>query len=120
MTQVFPDTPPETERVLFTMLHDTPPWRKLEMVAQLNQAGRELALAGLRTRFPTATQNELHRRLAAVLLGDDLAAREKNWRAFATSPEWKKLSSTPGLSDAEIVSNISNALLTPLAGSVIR
>jgi hypothetical protein len=75
MTQVFPDTPPETERVLFVMLRDTPPWRKLEMVAQLNQAGRELALAGLHKRYPTATQAELHRRLAGVLLGDDVATR---------------------------------------------
>jgi hypothetical protein len=75
MTQVFPDTPPETERVLFTMLRATPPWRKLEMVAQLNQAGRELALAGLHKRYPTATQTELHRRLAGVLLGDDMATR---------------------------------------------
>ena len=75
MTQVFPDTPPETERVLFAMLREMPPWRKLEMVAQLNQAGRELALAGLQTRYPTATQDELYRRLAGILLGDDMATR---------------------------------------------
>jgi hypothetical protein len=75
MTQVFPDTPPETERVLFAMLRDMPPWRKLEMIAQLNQAGRELALAGLHTRYPAATQTELYRRLAGVLLGDDVATR---------------------------------------------
>ncbi len=75
MTQVFPDTPPETEHVLFTLLRDIPPWRKLEMVAQLNQAGRELALAGLRMRYPAATQDELHRRLADILLGAELAAR---------------------------------------------
>lgn len=75
MTQVFPDTPPETERVLFAMLRNMPPWRKLEMVAQLNQAGRELALAGLQTRYPAATQDELHRRLADILLGAELATR---------------------------------------------
>jgi hypothetical protein len=75
MTQVFPDTPPETERVLFAMLREMPPWRKLEMVAQLNQAGRELALVGLQTRYPTATREELHRRLADILLGNELAAR---------------------------------------------
>ncbi len=75
MTQVFPDTPPETERVLFAMLREMPPWRKLEMVAQLNQAGRELALAGLQTRYPAATQDELHRRLADIVLGDELAAQ---------------------------------------------
>jgi hypothetical protein len=75
MTQVFPDTPPETERVLFAMLREMPPWRKLEMVAQLNRAGRELALAGLQTRYPTATQAELRRRLADIVLGGELAAR---------------------------------------------
>lgn len=51
---------------------------------------------------------------------DSLAAREANWRAFATSPEWKKMAATPGLSDGEVVSNISNVILSPLAGSRIR
>lgn len=58
--------------------------------------------------------------LTYMVAFDDLAAREKNWRAFATSAEWKKLSSTPGLSDAEVVSNISNTLLSPLPFSEIR
>ncbi len=75
MAQVFSDTPPGTERVLFEMLRDVPPWRKLEMVAQLNQLGRELALAGLQTRYPSATRDELRRRLADILLGRELAAR---------------------------------------------
>jgi hypothetical protein len=86
MTQVFPDTPPETERVLFAMLHEMPPWRKLEMVAQLNQAGRELALAGLQTRYPNASQDELHRRLADIVLGGELAAR-----VYGPAPEADKI-----------------------------
>ena len=75
MTQIFPDTPPDTERVLFALLRQMPPWRKLEMVAQLNQTGRELALVGLQMRYPNATRNELHRRLADIVLGEELAAR---------------------------------------------
>jgi hypothetical protein len=75
MTQVFPDTPPETECVLFAMLREMPAWRKLEMVAQLNQTGRELALAGLQTRYPNVPQDELRRRLADIVLGGELAAR---------------------------------------------
>ncbi len=75
MTQVFPDTSPETERMLFAMLREMPSWRKLDMVAQLNQAGRELALVGLQTRYPTATQDELRRHLADILLGTELAKR---------------------------------------------
>ena len=75
MMQVFPDTSPEIEHVLITMLREMPPWRKLEMVAQLNQAGRELALVGLQLRFPSASQAELRRRLAEILLGSELATR---------------------------------------------
>ncbi|HET8548324.1 MAG TPA: NIPSNAP family protein [Bryobacteraceae bacterium] len=51
---------------------------------------------------------------------DNLAAREKIWGAFGSSPEWKKLSSQPGVSDAEIVSNISASILRPLPFSDIR
>lgn len=58
--------------------------------------------------------------LTYMLAFDSMAAREANWRTFATSDEWKKLSATPGLSDAETVSNISTSFLSPLAGSAIR
>jgi hypothetical protein len=75
MTQVFPDTPPETERVFFAMLREMPPWRKLEMVAQLNQTVRELALSGLRERYPQANDAELRRRLADLVLGAELAEK---------------------------------------------
>ena len=75
MPQNLTDTSPETERVLFAMLRDIPPWRKLEMVAQLNQTARDLALAGLRERHPQAAPEELRRRLADIILGPELAAR---------------------------------------------
>jgi hypothetical protein len=51
---------------------------------------------------------------------DNLAAREKIWGAFGSSPEWKKISSQPGVSDAEIVSNISASIVRPLPFSDIR
>ena len=51
---------------------------------------------------------------------DDLAAREQAWRAFGSDPDWKKLRETPGWADAEIVSNISNFLVSPLPFSDIR
>jgi hypothetical protein len=51
---------------------------------------------------------------------DDLAHREKVWAQFVSSPEWKKMSSQPGVSDAEIVSNISNYIVRPLPFSAIR
>jgi hypothetical protein len=58
--------------------------------------------------------------LTYMLAYDDLAARDKTWRAFSADPDWQKLRATPGLSDAETVSNISNAILRPLPFSPIR
>jgi hypothetical protein len=58
--------------------------------------------------------------LTYMLAYDDLAVRDKTWRAFSSDPDWQKLRATPGLSDAEIVNNISNAILRPLAFSPIR
>jgi hypothetical protein len=58
--------------------------------------------------------------LIYMLTYDDLAARDKGWKAFGADPEWAKLRGQPGLSDAEIVSNISNQLLRPLPFSSIR
>ena len=58
--------------------------------------------------------------LTYMVAYDDWAEREKAWRRFVTSPEWRKLSKTPGLSDAEVVSNISNGLYRPVSGSDIK
>jgi hypothetical protein len=57
--------------------------------------------------------------LAYLLVHDSLAAREKNWQAFVTDPEWRKVAQTPGFSDADIVSNITTWLLRPSAASQI-
>ena len=58
--------------------------------------------------------------LTYMLAFDDLAHREKAWRAFGSDPEWQKLRAMPGVSDPEIVSNISNAILRPLPFSPIK
>jgi hypothetical protein len=58
--------------------------------------------------------------LTYMLSYEDLAGRDKVWKAFGADPEWQKLRTTPGLSDAEIVSNITNYLVSPLPFSQIR
>jgi hypothetical protein len=58
--------------------------------------------------------------LTYMLAYDDLEARDKAWSAFGKDPEWQKLRVTPGLTDPEIVSNITNAILRPLAFSPIK
>jgi len=51
--------------------------------------------------------------LTYMLTFDNLEQRDKNWATFGSDPEWKKLSSTPGYTDVEIVSNINNTILAP-------
>jgi hypothetical protein len=58
--------------------------------------------------------------LTYMVAFDDIAAREKAWNTFRSDPEWLKLRSRPELADAEIVSNITNAILRPLPFSSIR
>jgi len=57
--------------------------------------------------------------LTYMLAYEDMAAHDKQWSAFAADPEWKKLSTTPGLTDPDIVSSISNTYLRPTAYSQI-
>ena len=61
--------------MLIRLLREAPSWRKLEMVDQLNQAVKLLALAGLRQRYPRENEERFQRRLADLLLGGDLACK---------------------------------------------
>jgi hypothetical protein len=58
--------------------------------------------------------------LTYMLSYEDLAARDRLWKAFGSDPAWAKLRSHPGFSDADIVSNISNTILQPSDFSDIR
>jgi hypothetical protein len=75
MSTLFPDTRPEAEAVLIRLLREAPAWRKLEMMDQLNQSVKLLALVGLRKRYPNESEQKLHRRLAGLLLGEELASK---------------------------------------------
>lgn len=57
--------------------------------------------------------------LTYMLVYDDMPAHDAAWKTFVADPEWKKLSTTPGYTDAEIVSNISNVFLRPTPYSQI-
>jgi hypothetical protein len=69
------DTHPKADRVQIELLRQAPAWRKLQIVGEMNQAVRTLALSGLRQRFPRANDIELQRRFADLWLGEELAAR---------------------------------------------
>ena len=51
------------------------PTRKMQMLAQLNKSARLLAMTGLRSQYPQASAEELRRRLAGLILGEELARK---------------------------------------------
>jgi hypothetical protein len=75
MSVLFPDTRPEAEAVLIDLLRNAPSWRKLEMIDQLNQSVKLLAYTGLKDRYPDENETQLRRRLAGLLLGEELARK---------------------------------------------
>ena len=59
-------------------------------------------------------------RLIYMLAFDDMAHRERAWKAFGSDPEWQKMRLMPGYADPDIVSNITNFIVSPLPFSAIR
>jgi len=51
--------------------------------------------------------------LTYMLVFANMEERTRGWAAFVADPEWKKLAATPGYTDPEIVSNITNVILSP-------
>jgi len=67
------DTSPEAEAVMIGILSRMPAWRRLELLEDACLAARSLARAGLRRRYPEASEPEIDRLLFGLLLGDELA-----------------------------------------------
>ena len=96
----------------------------LKRKIQMFEDGGEIAIfrkLGMQVVFFAETIVGQNMPSLTYMLGyDDLAARDAAWKAFGKDPDWIKLRSQASLSDAEIVSNISNTFLSPLAFSQIR
>lgn len=75
MTALYSDTHPKMEALQIRLWQQASPTKKMNMLAQLNASARMLALTGLRSQYPQATEAELRRRLAGLLLGEELARK---------------------------------------------
>ncbi len=75
MRPYYTDTHPEMETLQIRLLRSVSPAQKMEMLAGLNASARTLALNGLRRRYPQASEWELRRKLAGLLLGEDIARK---------------------------------------------
>lgn len=69
------DTHPTMEHIQLELLRKAPAWQKAHMVGQMYLTMKALALVGLRQRYPYATEAELQRHLANLILGQELAAK---------------------------------------------
>jgi hypothetical protein len=75
MSVLFSDTHPKMEALQIELWRQASPTRKMHMLAQLNSSAHTLALAGLRSRYPQASEAEIRRRLAGLLLGEEMARK---------------------------------------------
>jgi hypothetical protein len=75
MTALYTDTHPKMEALQIELWRQASPTKKMNMLAQLNAAARTLAMMGLRDQYPQATEAELRRKLADLLLGEELARK---------------------------------------------
>jgi hypothetical protein len=67
------DTPADVEARQVAAWRSMTPADKLGLVMRLSHSVRQLALAGVRRRFPDASPDEQRLRLAQLLFGDALA-----------------------------------------------
>ncbi|MCB9882324.1 MAG: hypothetical protein H6834_11085 [Planctomycetes bacterium] len=67
------DTSPEAERVMISLLRQASPTRKFQMIDENRRLMIAAALSGLRSRHPADSEAKLRRRLADLLLGEELA-----------------------------------------------
>jgi len=73
MSVLSSDTHPKMEALQIQLWRQASPTRKMHMLAQLNASARLLAMTGLRSQYPQASEAELRFKLAGLLLGDKLA-----------------------------------------------
>lgn len=72
--EFYPDTDADAERIQMEIYRRMPPWKKIQLVEEANRMSRALAMAGLRSRFPDASPDEIRRRFFGLWLGEELAA----------------------------------------------
>lgn len=73
------DTDPETERMLIELVRATPDGKKIQQIFESIESTRALAMAGLRSRYPQASEDELKKRLAALVFDRQTVIKVYGW-----------------------------------------
>jgi hypothetical protein len=74
------DTSEEADRIQFEMLRGMSPQERLALMTELTLSAQRLAFAGLRLRYPNASDDEIWLRLAARRLGIETVRKIYGWR----------------------------------------
>jgi hypothetical protein len=71
----YSDTHPKIEQMQIELIRKMPSWKKFAAIDDLNETVKRLSLSGIKQGHPEASTAQLHRMLADILLGEDLAQR---------------------------------------------
>lgn len=72
---MYSDTHPKMETLQIQLIRRMPAWKKISMVDGLNETVKTLAISGIKQRHPDATPEQVHRMLAELMLGIELARK---------------------------------------------
>jgi len=75
MSVLSADTHPKMEQLQIELIRRMPSWKKISIVDGLNETVKTLAISGIKQRHPNATQKQIHRMLADLMLGAELAQK---------------------------------------------
>lgn len=77
------DTAETADRVQFEILRQMSPHARLALMTELTLSAQRLAFAGVRLRYPNASDDEIWLRLAARRLGDEMVRKIYGWHPGA-------------------------------------
>jgi hypothetical protein len=75
MSALFSDTHPKMEALQIQFIRRMSAWKKISMVDGLNEMVKTLAISGIKQRHPEAAPAQIHRMLADLMLGAELARK---------------------------------------------
>lgn len=73
------DTHPPFEPVIIEGYRKMSPCRRFKMAMEMSEAVRDLAKIGILKRHPGISEEELRKRLGALLLGRELSIKANGW-----------------------------------------
>ena len=75
MSVLSSDTHPKMEALQIQVIRHMPAWKKISIVNDLNETVKAMAVSGIRQRHHNATPQQIHRLLAGLMLGEELARK---------------------------------------------